>query len=157
MDLTIKTSSNQNILLEPGVPSGVTFNLPGSRSYRSETENGSIYYEELSSGPFTFRYSIFHFIKKITLYLRQQKPYAGVRIAVENRWNVALNGEDPITVRQNHFVLFSPGNKGEKMVFEKNQQYRGIEILCDPEKMTELMNLYPGIAEFVGDGEEVVK
>jgi hypothetical protein len=60
-----------------------------------------------------------------------------------------------VKVRENQFVLFSPGTKGEKIVFEKGQPYRGIEILCDPEKLHELMNKFPGIGEYLGDGKSI--
>ena len=155
MDLTIKTSSNQNIQLVSGAPSGVTYNLPGSNSWSAQTGHGSIYIEEIQTGPYTIRYSFFHFIKKITLYFRTFQPLAGVRIAASKcKWNIALPGEDSVTVKQNQFILLSPGIKGEKIVFEKGQEYHGIEILCNPSKLKELMDLFPGIAEFVGDGEE---
>ena len=63
-------------------------------------------------------------------------------------------GGDAVKLQQNQFVLFSPGVKGEKIVFEKGQEYHGVEVLCDPNKLRELMDLFTGIAEFVTDGEE---
>jgi AraC-like DNA-binding protein len=154
MDLTIKTTNNQELLFIPGVSPGDYYNLPGSESWYSETEHGNIYFQEKQAGPFTIRLSLLQFIKKCTLYFRSHTPRSGVRIALENRWNVGLLSGETVTLRENQFVLFSPGIRGEKMVFEKDQQYRGIEILCDPSKMDDLMDLFPGIAEYVGDGEE---
>jgi AraC-like DNA-binding protein len=154
MDLTINTSTNQNILLVPGEGTLEYFNLPGGDSWISESEYGKIYFQEKHMGPFTIRLSLLQFIKKVTLYLKNQQPMAGVRIALENRWNVGLWGGEMLTLRENQFVLFSPGTKGEKLSFEKDQVYRGIEVLCDPEKLGDLMDLFPGIAEYVGDGED---
>jgi AraC-like DNA-binding protein len=154
MDLTISTSTNQNVLLLPSAGTDEHFKLPGSNTWFSESEYGKIYFQEKQAGPFTIRLSLLEFIKKITLYFRNHTPRAGVRIALENRWNVGLWGEDMVTLRENQFVLFSPGTKGEKMLFEKDQVYRGVEVLCDPAKLEDLMDLFPGMAEYVGDGED---
>lgn len=154
MTLTIKTANNQNLILIPGVSPGDCYELPGSQSWYSETEFGNFYFQEKRTGPFTIRLSLFHILKKITLYFSNKVPKAGVRIALENSWNVALTGGDAVTLRENQFVLFAPGIKGEKMVFEKDQVYRGIEVLCDRDKLDELMDLFPGIAEYVADGED---
>jgi AraC family transcriptional regulator, transcriptional activator of the genes for pyochelin and ferripyochelin receptors len=154
MHLTIRTSNNQTILLSPGVSAGDYYELPGAKSWFSETEYGNLYFQEKKVGPFTIRLSLLQFIKKVTLYFRNQQPMAGVRIALENRWNVGLWGGEMLTLREKQFVLFSPGTKGEKMTFEKDQVYRGIEVLCDSEKLGDLMDLFPGIAEYVGDGED---
>jgi AraC family transcriptional activator of pyochelin receptor len=154
MDLTILTSTHQNLLLSPCVSSTGYSDIPGSSSWSSESEHGTIHYQEVRRGPYTIRYSFFQFFKKVTLYFKMVTPQAGVRIAMENRWNVALQGEDPVTVLKNQFVLFFPGSRGEKIVFEKDQQYRGIEILCDPEKMAELIRLFPGTEQFVMEGEK---
>jgi AraC family transcriptional activator of pyochelin receptor len=155
MDLTIWTSAHQNILLGPGVPNGGYSDLPGSSSWSSQSEHGTIQYQEVRLGPYIIRYSFFQFFKKVTLYFKMKSPQAGVRIATENRWHVALQGEDPVTVLKNQFVLFFPGSKGEKIVFEKDQQYRGIEILCKPSKMAALIHLFPGTEEFVLEGENI--
>jgi AraC-like DNA-binding protein len=154
MDLTIRKSNNQSILLRPGVSAGDYYELPGAKSWYSETEYGNLYFQEKKAGSFTIRLSLLQFIKKVTLYFRNQQPMAGVRIALKNRWNVGLWGQDMVMLRENQFVLFSPGTKGEKMLFEKDQVYRGVEVLCDPEKLGNLMDLFPGIAEYVGDGED---
>src|SRR5689334_396373 len=135
MTLTIKTTNNQNLILIPGVSAGDYYELPGSKSWYSNTEYGNIYFQESHTGPFTIRLSLLQIFKKITLYFRNQTPQAGVRIALENNWNVALYGGNAINLRENQFVLFSPGIKGEKMEFEKDQVYRGIEVLCDREKL----------------------
>lgn len=153
MDLTIKTKNNQNIVLYPGVSAGDYYNLPGSSSWFSETQFGNLYFQEKQSGPFTIRLYFLKILRKITLHFQNQTPKAGVRIALENQWKVGLLGGDAVNLKQNQFVLFSPGTKGEKMAFEEGQQYRGIEILCDPEKLGDLMDLFPGIAEYVGEGE----
>jgi AraC-like DNA-binding protein len=154
MDLTIKTSANQNLLLRPGASAGAFYELPGSCIWSSISEHGIIHYQEIILGNFTLRYSFFQFFKKITLYFKMENPQAGVRIAIENRWNVALHGENSVTVLKNNFILFFPGNKGERIVFEKGQQYRGIEILCEPAKMIELMKVFPGTDEFLTEGEK---
>jgi AraC-like DNA-binding protein len=154
MDLTIRTSTNQNLQLLSGVYTGAHNDLPGSSYWSSESEHGIIHYQEINLGTFTLRYSFFQFFKKITLYFKMEHPQAGVRISMQNRWDVALQGEDSVTVLKNQFILFFPGNKGEKIVFEKDQQYRGVEILCEREKMAELMNFFPGTAEFVTEGEK---
>lgn len=154
MDLTIRTSNNQNIQLQAGVSTGDYYDLPGSSSWYSETEYGNIYFQEKQTGPFTIRLSLIHFFRKITVYFRSQTPRAGVRIALENSWNIGLLGENTVRLRENQFVLFSPGNRGVKMIFEKDQVYRGIEVLCDREKLDDLMDLFPGIAEYVTDAED---
>jgi AraC-like DNA-binding protein len=153
MDLTIRTKNDQNIVLFPGVSAGDYYSLPGSSSWYSETQYGNLYFQEKQSGPFTIRLSLLKILKKITLHFQSQTPRAGVRISLENQWNMGLLGGEVVKLQQNQFVLFSPGTKGEKMVFEEGQQYRGIEILCDPEKLGDLMDLFPGIAEYVGEGE----
>jgi AraC-like DNA-binding protein len=153
MDLTIRTKNNQNIALTQGVAAGDYYNLPGSSSWFSETQYGNLYFQEKQSGPFTIRLSFLKILRNITLNFLSQTPRAGVRLALENQWNVGLQTGDAVKLQQNQFVLFSPGTKGEKMVFEEGQQYRGIEILCDPERLGDLMDLFPGIAEYVGEGE----
>jgi AraC family transcriptional activator of pyochelin receptor len=154
MTLTIKTANNQNLILVPGVSAGDYYDLPGSSSWHSETEYGNIYFQEKLTGPFTIRLYLLQIYKKLTLYFRNDTPSAGVRIALENNWNVGLYGGDTVTLKENQFVLFSPGTKGEKMVFEKDQVYRGIEVLCDRDKLEDLMDLFPGITEYVADGED---
>lgn len=154
MDLIIKTSTNQYLQLRPDVSTGIGNDLPGSSFWSSESEHGIIHYQEFRLGSFTLRFSFFQFFKKITLYFKMEHPKSGVRIALENRWNVALQGEDPVTVLKNQFIIFFPGNKGEKIVFEKDQQYRGVEVLCEREKMAELMHSFPGTDDFVTEGEK---
>jgi AraC-like DNA-binding protein len=136
------------------MPNGDKYNLPGSKSWFSKSEIGNIHFQEKQVGPFILRHSILQFARKITLYFKSQSPLAGVHIALGNSWQLGLQGEKTVTIKQNQFVLLSPGSKGEKMVFEKNLEYRGFEILCPQEKMAELMDIFPGIAEFVGNEEE---
>jgi hypothetical protein len=150
MDLTIKTANNQNLVFVPSVSSGEYFNLPCSNFWYAETEHGQIYFQEKQAGPFTIRLSLLLFIRKITLYFSSQTPKAGVRIDLKSGWNVGLPGEKTVKVRKNQFVLFSPRAKREKMVFEKDQPYRGIKVLCGPRKLYELMDLFPGISKYVG-------
>src|SRR5262245_25839933 len=99
MDLTIRTKTNQNIMLFPGVSSGDYYNLPGSSSWFSKTSYGNFYFQERQSGPFTIRHSFLQVLKKITLFFQSQTPRAGVRISLENQWNVGLPGEGVVTLQ----------------------------------------------------------
>jgi AraC-like DNA-binding protein len=153
MTLTIKTANNKNLILVPGISAGDYYELPGSDSWFSETDHGNIYFQEKQTGPFFIRLTLLHIFKKVTLYFQNQIPKAGVRIALQNKWNVGISEGDSVELQENQFLFFSPGHLEEKMLFEKGQVYRGIEVLCDPDKLHNLMDLFPGIAEYVGVGD----
>ncbi|MEO5562068.1 MAG: AraC family transcriptional regulator, partial [Chitinophagaceae bacterium] len=146
MDLIIKTSTNKNIVLHPSMPAGVPSNLPGSKSWSSQSDFGTIQYEEIQNGGFTVRSTFFQLKKKMTLYCRMQHPLAGVRIAVFNKWNFALNGAEGVQLQKNQFIIYYAGKRGEKITFEKDKEYRSFELLCEPEILAGLLKLFPSIA-----------
>lgn len=152
MDLTIHTSSNENLMLQPGLPPGVTaLTFPGSNAWSAEGDFGTIMYEEYQTGSFTLRFTFFKLLKKMTLHCRMQSPLTGARVALQNKWRFSMPGSSAVKLLENQFVLYSPGKNGEKIVFEKDKEYRSFDALCPPEKLASLLELFPAISSFVQD------
>lgn len=150
MDLTIQTSSNEQILLAPGIPPGVAaLRIPGSNSWSSENEHGIILFEELKTGPFTLRFTFFKMLRKITLHCRMQKPLVGSRIALKNNWRFSVGQAGEMKLHENQFSFFHQNGRGEKMIFEKDKEYRSFDALCAPEKIAAMLTLFPALGEFV--------
>lgn len=152
MDLTIYTSSNENLLLRPGIPAGVAaVSLPGSTAWSAEGDFGTILYEEFRTGPYILRFSFFKLLKKMTISCRMQNPLTVARIISKNKWRFSIRSMGPVKLNENQFIIYHPGQGGEKIVFEKDKEYRSFDALCPPEKLAGLLALFPGIASFMGD------
>jgi AraC-like DNA-binding protein len=149
IDLNIKTSTNEKIVLENFRPSNVSFRLPAGETWAASNELGTICFEEMQTGDFTIRSSSIQLRKKMTLYFCSEEPLAGMRIAVKNPWRFGLSGNDKMKLQKNQYVLFYPGKKGEKAVFEKDKEYQSFEVFCKPQKLAEELRLCPFIANFL--------
>lgn len=150
MDLTIQTSSNEKLILQPGIiPPGVNaMRIPGSTAWSAEGEHGTILVEELRTGPFTLRFTFFRLIKKMTLLCRMQNPFIGTRVALKNNWRFFLDEAGEMKLHENQFSLFHVNGRGEKIVFEKDKEYRSFDAFCAPEKIDSLVSIFPGLEEF---------
>jgi AraC-like DNA-binding protein len=149
MDLTIQTSSNEKLLLQPGIPPGVTaMRIPGSTAWSAEGEHGTILFEELHTGPFTLRFTFFKLFKKMTLHCRMQNPFVGTRVALKNNWRFILGDAGEMKLHENQFSLYHLNGRGEKIVFEKDKEYRSFDAFCSADKIDSLVSIFPGLAEF---------
>jgi AraC-like DNA-binding protein len=154
MDLTIKTSTNQTFDFHPGMPAGVSFSLPGKNAWSSNNKYGLICFEEFKTGGFTIRSSYFKFTRKMTLYCRMHNPLlalVGVRIAMFNKWSVGLRGQKTVLLPKDQFVIYYSGKREEKLVFEKDKEYRSFETLCPPSKLEAVLKLFPTVSALMDD------
>lgn len=150
MDLTIQTSSNRKLNLQPGLPAGVkALQVPGSHAWNAQGEHGIIFFEELQTAGFTFRFYFFKLIKRMTLYFRVQKPFVSTRIALQNNWRFSIGQIGEMKLHENQFSLFYANGNGEKLVFEKGKEYRCFDAIFDPAKLAGLLEIFPGLQEFL--------
>jgi AraC-like DNA-binding protein len=155
MDLTIKTSANETVLLRPVTPSGwfPDLRIPGSHAWSAEGEFGTIFLEEFRAGAFTIRLTFFRVLKKVTLYCSSQMPAVCTRIATKNNWRFSLDKTGDVKLREGQFTLFRTGY--EKLVFEKGKEYRSFDAFCPPEKLAGLISLFPSLKEFLHSSETI--
>lgn len=150
MDLTIQTSANDKLLLRPGLPAGVVaLRLPGSDAWSAEGDFGTILYEELRTGSFIIRLGFFKFFKKMTIHCRMETPLTSARIAMNNKWRFNVPGNEQVRLHENQFVIYHPGKNGEKLIFEKDKEYRSFDAFCPPEKLQGLLAIFPGLESFL--------
>jgi hypothetical protein len=112
MDLTIKTSNSQPILLVPGLPPREFFSSSEIKVWIASTTFGDIRYEERLAGGFILRSVFVKLFRKMTLYFHMNDPKVGVRIAVQNKWNFGVPGSDAVQLNKNQFVIYYAGKEG---------------------------------------------
>jgi AraC-like DNA-binding protein len=150
IDLTLHTSSHNELQLQPGIPPGVpALSIPGSEAWHFADENSTILFEELKTGPFTIRFTFFRFLKKMTLHYKMHNPPLGARIALKNKWRMVIGDEPEIKLHENQFAMYHAGKMGEKIIFEKGKEYRSFDAMCPPEKMNGLVSLFPALAQLL--------
>lgn len=151
MNLTIQTLTHGVLTLQPVVPTGwlATMRIPGSRHWSAEGNFGTIFFEEFHAGPFILCFCFYRFSEKMTLLCNEDSALVTGKIATKGNWHFSLGKESRMRLREDQFIIYRSNTAQEKIVFEKNKEYRSIEVLCKHEKLEEFISIFPELPDFL--------
>jgi AraC-like DNA-binding protein len=141
--------------LTPGIPADYSGPLlPGGKFFSATTAIGKIIVQKLAGENYSLRYNLFHFFKKISLQARSVKPGLYARFMLKNNMRHDIKGPGKIHLREGNFVLLWSGQADCKTVYEKNREYRVLDIYYSAELARELELYFPQLENLVANNKD---
>jgi hypothetical protein len=125
--------------------------LPGSSTFFTERDFGTMLIQEIRSERYLLQYSIFNFLKKITLFFSQKKIGLTSQLVLKGNLNIKTNEGERLKIREGQFLLFSEADKNEQIVFEKGKEYVIFDTTFSTEEIKKLTTAFPSLKEFINN------
>jgi len=126
--------------------------LPGSQTLFSEKDFGTILIQEFNADHYSLRYSIFNFLKKITLLFQEEKTGIISRFLLKGSLSIKIRGEEKVHLREGQFILLSAIDNKETAVFDKGKEYRIFDTAYSIETLKQLVTSFPSLNEYISAG-----
>jgi AraC-like DNA-binding protein len=150
MELCIRTTANEIIPLELGIPDGSSVGgIVESEKWYAQGDFGTILVEEFSVGPCTVRLFTIRTVKKLSLTISTEAPAICARVATRSIWHFSLGGANEIRINEGQYTLYRLNGNKEKVIFEKGREYRSFDIIYPVSKFDGVKQIFPGIEEYI--------
>jgi AraC-like DNA-binding protein len=155
MDLSIKTTANEVITLEPGLPAGSAMrSISEGSKWFAEGDFGMILIEEFSVEPCTVRLFSFKPLKKLALTIATETPAICARISTGSSWHFALGSSPETMLNEGQYTLYRLNGSKEKIIFEKGKEYKSFDIIYSVKEYAKLQTIFSGIEEFIDTSKD---
>jgi hypothetical protein len=125
--------------------------LPGSSTFFTERDFRTMLIQEIRSERYLLQYSIFNFVKKITLFFSRKKIGLTSQLVLKGNLNIKTNEGERLKIREGQFLLFSEADKNEQIVFEKGKEYVIFDTTFSTEEIKKLTTAFPSLKEFINN------
>lgn len=150
MDLCIRTTANEVIPLEPGLPAGSSMHsIAESEKWYAQGDYGIILLEEFRVGPCTIRLFTIRTVKKLSLTISTEAPAICARIATRGSWHFSLGGVHELKMFEGQFTLYRLNGSKEKVIFERGMEYRSFDVIYPVSKFEGVQQIFQGIEEYI--------
>lgn len=132
--------------IEPANLAG--FRLPGSEARFFEAEFGTITIQEFNSRHYSIRYSIFNFLKAISLLFEEDDAEIKSRLLLKGDLKIKLRSSKELHLKERQFALYRNADD-EKILFDKGNEFRFFDTTYSQELIKELLPTFPSLNNFV--------
>jgi AraC-like DNA-binding protein len=140
------------ITLTPIVPENIPgLLLPGSETTFCEREFGTMIIQEFNADHYSLRYAIFNFIKKVTLFFKEENSDLKTEIALKGAIKIKANAGKDVNLKQGEFALFRSSDNSRTILFEKGKEYRIFDTTYFAELLNELIESFPSLKDFINN------
>lgn len=147
--MKIKSSKYGLISLAPINPANlVGIRLPGSETLFSEGEFGTITIQEFHAKHFSIRYSIFTFLKKMSILFEEENSIIKSRLSLKGDIKIKLESAKELHLKESQFALFRE-DKNETIFFDKGNEFRIFDTAYSQELIKGLLTTFPSLNDFV--------
>jgi AraC-like DNA-binding protein len=125
--------------------------LPGSETTFCEREFGTMIIQEFNADHYSLRYAIFNFIKKVTLFFKEENSDLKTEIALKGAIKIKANAGKDVNLKQGEFALFRSSDNSRTILFEKGKEYRIFDTTYFAELLNELIESFPSLKDFINN------
>jgi AraC-like DNA-binding protein len=148
MPLELNLSTGELLIFKPGLPSGYSGPvLQGATASHATSNTVKLVVQELVTELYTIRFSLANILKKITA--MSLLPANGLYsyFMLKNNLRKQIGSIGKLHLRQDQYCLFYTEETACKSTFEKNNDFRTIDIYYTPQLVRELVPFFPGLEE----------
>jgi AraC-like DNA-binding protein len=151
----VKISSPQYglISLAPYSPANlIGLRLPGSEAKFCQGEFGTITIQEFNGRHYSIRYSIFNFLKKMSLLFEEEDSVIKSRLLLKGDIKIKSGRSRELHVKESQYALFHETNN-DTIHFDKENEFRLFDTTYSHELITGLISTFPSLKDFVAKPE----
>lgn len=138
------------IQLEPIDADSVSgFVLPGSEISYCEKDFGTITVQQIFADHFSLRYSVYNFLKKVTLLIQDEAALLRTQFVLKGKIKIHSQGEESIYIREGQFLLFNSDQKRSKASIETEMEHRMFDATYSSEFLQPLLQAFPSLMNFI--------
>ncbi len=105
--------------------------------------------QQIDAENYSFRYSVFNFIKKVTLIFQEETTWIRSQLILKGRLKVKTQEEINLYLREGQFLLFNSKNNFQTAHFEKGKEYWLFEADYSIELLKPLLLTFPSLNKFI--------
>lgn len=146
-------SNGELLIFKPGLPSG--YNGPlltGSIASHAISNSVKLFVQELITELYTIRFSLANILKKITATSSLQSNGLYSYFMLKNNLRKDIGSIGKLHLRQDHYCLFFTEATLCKATFEKDNDFRTIEIFYSPQLAREFIPFFPELENVLNGG-----
>ncbi len=142
MELTL--SNGNPLKFEPGLPSDYSGPiLCGATSFQAKSNLAELVIQELHGEYYTIRFLIGKFLKKVNAkgWIHSNGLYS--YFMLKNGTRKRINAIGNLHIRQDQYACFFTESSDCSAVFEKTNEFRGLDVFYSPKLLEELLPFFP--------------
>lgn len=148
--MQINSTRYGSITLTPLVPDNFPGPLlPGSSALFCKQDFGTMLIQEYKTDHFSIRYSVFNFLKKISLLFKDEKTGLRSRLALKNSTIIKTETKDKLQIKEGQFLLLSGELTGNTIFFEKDREYRFFDTAYSVDLLNRLVASFPLLKDLI--------
>ena len=145
MSIYLNGDSESLIQFQEGLPGNYTGPLLwGSRALYFANDPCQLIIQELVTELYTLRLNVFRFLQTLTLESIFKKEGIHSRILLKGDLRHKIKGNGRIHLREGEFTMISAGRTDCRSRFEKDKEYRTLDIFYSPPAFTTIGFLFSG-------------
>jgi AraC-like DNA-binding protein len=123
--------------------------LPGSKTTLAQYEFGNITLHEFKSEEYLMRFGIFNFMKKLTLFFREEPAGLITRFILKGNVRIKLSSAQNFYLSDGQFMLLKTLDGREAFVFDKGVEHKIFDTVFSAAMLEQLFISFPSLKEFV--------
>ncbi len=154
MPLYLNNGSTSFIEFQSNIPEDYTGTLlPGGKFLYSAKDSFQLIIQEIVTDLFTIRLNVFKFFKKISIESLSHKSGLHSRILLQENLRHRIKGAGTIYLREGEYTMLWSGDANCKTKFEKDKEYKILDIFYSPGLVQQLTSFFPDLAEVTNNNQ----
>jgi AraC-like DNA-binding protein len=149
----LNLSTGELLTFKPGLPSEYSGPLlQGATASHAISNTVKLFVQEIVTELYTIRFSLFNILKKVTA--TSNLPANGLYsyFMLKNNLRKQIDSIGKLHLRQDHYCLFYTEATPCKAIFEKNNDFRTIDIFYAPQLLKEFVPFFPELENVLNAG-----
>lgn len=121
--------------------------LPGSETFYTENDFGTILIQQYHAENYSLRLGIFNLIKKLSLFFKEETFLLRSRLSLKGTIGIKSK-QKSIKLREGDFLLYKNVDDPVSLHLESNAEYRVFDTSFPDKRMAELFETFPSLKEF---------
>lgn len=152
MSIYLNSDSESLIEFQDGLP--VNYSGPllrGSKVLYSAKDTCQLIIQEIRTELYSLRLNVFRFFETLTLNSVSKREGFHSRVLLKGNLRHKIKGAGRIYLREGEFTMLWAGNTDCRCRFEKNTEYRTLDIFYSPELLQQLIFFFPQLQDLIKD------
>jgi AraC-like DNA-binding protein len=126
--------------------------LPGSNILFCEKDFGTIMIQQYHAENYSLRYSIFNFIKKVSLLFSEEKSLLRTLLVQKGSFGIKTQSKSKTKLRESQFLLFNSGENQMETHFANGNEYQIFDATYSESLLHQLFENFPSLKEYLVSG-----
>lgn len=150
MNFQLLRNGDAIAFLETGIPGDHTGPLlPGGHFFSSEDDSAILHIQAINGEHYSLYYAAYRFFQKISLHARSAREGLYARFLLQNSVQHSIKGTGTVSLQQNEFTAIWSSAAECVSQFEKNKEYRIMDVYYSPFLLAELQEFFPQLHTLV--------